>query len=264
MVVMDCVWLTRAGLLLSGLAAVSFLPAIAGEEKLGSVRQLWKGCRRTFRRWLVQSSDPSRASTGLMLVCIPIIGVCLYLGKTEPKWIVLLIIGLLLEFWAISLVHAGLRARASDERGVRLANRTHAVTTLALLCLIALATLLHLYFTPDVVDSRYLRILLSKCVPAVLVIAAGSYQHRIVLRAERSHALGGMLDFWYRWFADPVSARPARCLWRLTISFATRAIDSATDLLIWSSRSRNIHILALLFFIIGVTLQLSATFLVQE
>ncbi len=233
---------------------------------MDSARQRLKGCRPILRRWLVQLSDHSwgTAQTILVLVSMLILVVGLHLGKTEPRWIVLLITGLLLAFWAIGLVHAELRTRASDKRGVRLANRTHAVTTLALLCLIALATLLHLYFTPDVVDSRYLRILLSKCVPAVLVIAAGSYQHRIVLRAERSHALGGMLDFWYRWFADPVSARPARCLWRLTISFATRAIDSATDLLIWSSRSRNIHILALLFFIIGVTLQLSATFLVQE
>jgi len=262
---MDCLWVTRAGLILSGLAGVAFLPAIVGEQTLDSARQRLKGCRPILRRWLVQLSDHSwgTAQTILVLVSMLILVVGLHLGKTEPRWIVLLITGLLLAFWAIGLVHAELRTRASDKRGVRLANRTHAVTTLALLCLIALVMLLRLYLIPHV-HSRFLQILLSPCVPVALAFAGGYYQHRIVLRAERSHALGGMLDFWYRWFADPVSARPARRLWQCTISFATTATDSALNLLLWASQSRNLHILALLFFIIGVTLQLSATFLVQE
>ena len=277
MVAMDSAWLQRIGLILTGLAAISFLPAIVGEARMRSLSDKVRRFRETARNRVTQSLAYSHSSTILFSLgtatLVAAVAVLIFaINSPSPYSYAALFAALLaasiLTLFGRALGHIEECRNTADTESVVLLKRRYALFHLVLwgvlmpLC-VALSTALRLLAPVESDSEGFEPPRLASMLGSAGIGATGgvviSYLSERLFRKDSSRSLVKIVDFAYKWLITPVFLIPAQATWR-GISFIARGSTEVTlGSLLWASRSRNIQFFAFLVFLTGVALQLWST-----
>jgi len=268
---MDSTWIDRVGLMVSGLAALSFLPAVIGEARLLSFGEGARQFRLRARKRLEALSYSLGFYLLFSLYVACMFATILVVSTLDPESERTLNIGLGiaigLAVMSLALYHVDSCRNLPDINGVTVNRRLYVMLMRRLYALLNLAlginwafVVLLYHFTPPPIESTTLRFLLHVLLPIAFMFILGYSAGLWSYKVASTRSLGVMLDFLYKWVLHPIIVLPALGVWhslRFIIEVGGKAVLGGS---LWVSSSRNIQILALIAFLVGVSLQLLATF----
>ena len=270
MVTMDSVWLQRIGLILTGLAAVSFLPTIVGEARMYLLSDKVRRFQATARDRVTQSLAYSHSSIILLssgvATFIVAIAVLRFVIDSPTQYGYAagfsLLAATIFIFLGGALAHIeGCRNTSDTKRAAFLRRRYASLHLLMVGVLIPLVFLVSYLTRPDGEGAEPLR--LAAVLWSGAMGVAGAVMNIVLsetlLRKERSRSLLKITDSAYQWLITPFLLVPSQATWR-GISFIVRgSTEVMLGSLLWASRSRNIQFFAFLVFLTGVALQFWST-----